>query len=369
MSSETDVKNIINKYPYIVEVAKRLRETKLKVLNDLSSYIDKTIKSVEAKGGNAYLAKDSQEARRIVGELVGENKKIVFSKTNASLEIRLRDYLQEKNNEAWETDLGEFLLQLTGGWPAHIVTPALGLTRREVGKILNRIDKSINEESSIVEMVAAARKFLISKFLEADVGITGANSISGDTGSIVLVENEGNIRMDTVLPRMHIAIVGVDKIVPTLRDAIDEAIVQAAYAGSFPPTYINVTSGPSATEDIEQIRISPSIGPEKFNIILLDNGRTAANKNPDVREALLCIKCGRCYFSCPIYRVLGKDWVSTKSPYNGPMGVMWNYIVNQDPLPASYCIHSGGCKEVCPMEINIPAIIQYIKAVGARNLK
>ncbi|MEM0120446.1 MAG: LUD domain-containing protein, partial [Thermoprotei archaeon] len=166
---------------------------------------------------------------------------------------------------------------------------------------------------------------------------------------------------DTVLPPKHIAIAGIDTIVPTLRDALDEAMVQAAYAGLYPPTYMNVTSGPSSTADIELTRVSPATGPREFHLVLVDNGRLEASKNPDIKEALLCIRCGRCYFSCPTYRVLGREWVSTKSPYNGPMGVMWNYITNGDPLPAVYCTHSGGCREVCPMKINIPEVIRRIK--------
>ncbi len=167
--------------------------------------------------------------------------------------------------------------------------------------------------------------------------------------------------MVTVKPQVHIAITGVDKVVPTLPDALDEALVQAAYAGLYPPTYINVTAGPSSTADIEHKRVSPATGPKEFHLVLVDNGRFKASRDPELREALLCIRCGRCYFSCPTYRLLGRDWVGTKSPYNGPMGVMWNYITNGDPWPAFYCTHSGGCKQVCPMKINIPQVISHIR--------
>jgi Uncharacterized conserved protein containing a ferredoxin-like domain len=154
-----------------------------------------------------------------------------------------------------------------------------------------------------------------------------------------------------------------------MRDAMDEAIVQAAYAGIFPPTYVNVTTGPSSTADIESHRVSPATGPKNFHLILIDDGRTVASKDPALKEGLLCIKCGRCYFSCPTYRVMGTDWISRVSPYNGPTGVMWNYITNKDPWPASYCVHSGGCKVVCPMEINIPEVIREIRYRGSKELK
>ena len=367
--NEAKVQNILRGYPYLVDIAKRLRESKMKVLDNLDKYVEKTIRSVENTGGRAYFAGSKEEARKIVGELTGENKNIVFSKTNVAYEIGLREYLQSKNNDVWETDLGEFLLEISNEWPVHIVVPALDMSKESAGRAVHKIDPSIDENSKVEDIVAAVRKFLMPKYIKADIGITGANAVAADTGSVVLVENEGNIRMDTVMPQTHIAVTGIDKIVPTMRDAMDEALVQSAYVGLFPPTYVNVTSGPSSTADIEEKRVSPATGPRSFSLVLLDDGRTEASRNPDLKEALLCIKCGRCYFACPIYRVLGKDWVSTRSPYNGPTGVMWNYITNKDPWPASYCVHSGGCKEVCPMEINIPEVIKNIKFIGSRMLE
>ena len=363
-----EVESILREYPYIVELADHLREQKMKVIENLGTYVDITMRNVEKLGGHAYLAKNKDDARKIAGEIVGENKTVVFSKTNAAYEVGLREYLESRHNEVWETDLGEYLVQISKGWPTHIVAPALDMTREDAAKAVRKIDPSINENSKVEDIVAAVRKFLMTKYVKADVGITGANAVAADSGAIALVENEGNIRIDTVMPQVHISITGIDKIVPTLRDAMDEVMVQAAYAGIYPPTYINVTAGPSSTADIELKRVSPATGPKDFHLILLDDGRMDASQNPDLKEALLCIKCGRCYFSCPIYRILGKDWVSTKSPYNGPTGVMWNYITNKDPWPASYCVHSGGCKEVCPMKINIPEVIKYIKYMGSKNL-
>ncbi|MEM3795185.1 MAG: lactate utilization protein B, partial [Thermoprotei archaeon] len=345
------VERILEEHPYLRDTAARLREQKLKVIDNLEVYVEQTLKSVERVGGHAHLAKNAEEARKIVSEVVGEDRLVVFSKTNAAYEVGLREYLAGLGKEVWETDLGEFLVQISGGWPTHIVAPALGMTRGDAAQNVSKIISNVNSDSSIEQIVAAVRSFLIDKYLRAQVGVTGANAVAADTGSVVLVENEGNIRVDTVLPPKHIAIAGIDKIVPTLRDALDEAMVQAAYAGLYPPTYMNVTSGPSSTADIELTRVSPATGPREFHLVLVDNGRLEASKNPDIKEALLCIRCGRCYFSCPTYRVLGREWVSTKSPYNGPMGVMWNYITNGDPLPAVYCTHSGGCREVCPMKI------------------
>jgi L-lactate dehydrogenase complex protein LldG len=362
------VEKILEEHPYLREAAERLREQKLKVIDNLEGYVQQTIKSVERIGGHAHLARNAEEARRIVGEIVDEDKLIVFSKTNAAYEVGLREHLQALGKEVWETDLGEFLVQVSGGWPAHIVAPAIDMTRADAAQTLTKVVAGVDENSSVEQLVAAVRSFLMDKYLRAQVGITGANAVAADTGSVVLVENEGNIRVDTVLPPKHVVVVGVDKIVPTLRDALDEAMIQAAYAGLYPPTYVNVTSGPSSTADIEQTRITPATGPREFHMVLLDNGRLDASRRKDIREALLCIRCGRCYFTCPVYRVLGKKWVSRRSPYNGPMGVMWCYITTGDPTPAAYCTHSGNCREVCPMKINIPEIIRQIKHEATKQL-
>jgi len=379
-SNEMAVERILKEYPYVVELAERLRETKLKVIGDLEAYVERAMKSVERNGGHAYLAKTKDEARKIVTDVVreapakeegkrkGGKRTVVLAKSNVAYEIGLREGLIKQGFEAWETDLGEFLVQLRKGWPVHLVLPSLDLTREEAGRLVHGIDKNVNEDSSIEQIVAAVRGFLFEKYLAADVGITGANAVSADTGSVVLVENEGNIRMDTVMPRTHVVVTGVEKVVPTLRDALDEAIVQSAYAGLYPPTYINVTTGPSSTADIESHRVSPATGPRDFHLVFLDDGRIAASKDENVREALLCIKCGRCYFACPVYRELGREWVGTGSPYNGPTGVVWNYITNGDPWPAFLCAHSGGCKEACPMKIDLPTIIRYVKSAGEKKL-
>jgi L-lactate dehydrogenase complex protein LldG len=309
------------------------------------------------------VAKTKGDAIRIVTELVGKRNNIILSKSNVALEVGIREHLTSIGKDVWETDLGEYILQIAEDSPSHIVAPALHFTKEQVGQLLNRkLDRAINENSTHEQMVASVREFLLSKYLKAEVGITGANAVAADTGSVALLENEGNIRMVTILPSIHIAITGIDKIVPSLKDAMLETMVQSGYGGLYPPSYINITSGPSSTADIEFKRVVPATGPREFHLILLDNGRTMANKDPELREALLCIKCGRCYFSCPVYRALGKDWV--KPPYGGPTGAMWTAIVDRDMFPANLCTHSGGCKEVCPVGINIPRVLEHIKEMS-----
>jgi L-lactate dehydrogenase complex protein LldG len=353
------VQRILDENPYIKEVASELRKTKNAVLDNIDSYISRTEKNVKRTGGHFHFAKDREEAMKIVEEILGEKTKIVLSKSNVLYEIKLREQLEKEGKDIWETDLGEYLVQLNNDMPSHLVAPAIHLTKDKIGKLLNEnLDSSINESTSAEEMVSRVRKFLMEKYLAAEVGITGANAIAADTGSVLLIENEGNIRMDTVLPQIHIAITGIDKIVPTLKDAFNEVIVQASYAGYYPPAYINVTSGPSATGDIELQHVSPATGPKEFHLIILDNGRKEAI-NSEIRDSLLCIRCGRCYFSCPSYKLYGKDFGD--SPYTGPTGIMWSAVTAKKYDKSMLCMHSGGCREVCPMDIDIPKVIEKIK--------
>jgi Uncharacterized conserved protein containing a ferredoxin-like domain len=279
------VYEILERHPYLPELASKLRKAREEVIKNLDHYIEMTMKSVQRTGGKAYLANDAKEAREIVGKIVGTGKRVVLGKSMVAFEIGLRKYLQSLGNEVWETDLGELLLQLTDDNPSHIIGPAIHMTKERVAKVLReKIGADVSESSTHEELVAAARKFLREKFLTADVGITGANAVAADTGSIVLVENEGNIRLSSSVPPVHISVTGVEKIVPTLEYAVIEALVQSAYWGLYPPTYVNLTSGPSSTADIEHKRVSPAHGPKEFHLVLIDNGRREIAKDPDLWE-------------------------------------------------------------------------------------
>ena len=360
------VYEILQRHPYLEELAKRLRKAKEEVIKNLDHYVEQTMKAVERNGGKAYLARDSKEAREIVGKIVGTGKKVILGKSMVAYEVGLRKYLQSLGNEVWETDLGELLIQLLDEPPSHIIGPALHLTKERVARVFReKLGANVDESTPHEKLVEVARKFLREKFLTADVGITGANAVAADTGSIVLIENEGNIRLSSSVPSVHISVTGIDKIVPTLEYAMIETLVQSAYAGLYPPTYVNLTSGPSSTADIEHKRVSPAHGPKEFHLVLVDNGRSEIAKDEKLWEGLLCIRCGRCHFHCPVYRALdGKFGVP---PYSGPMGAMWSYFVYRDPRPAMLCTHSGNCKDVCPMKINIPRVLEEIKFRGSKG--
>lgn len=363
-----EVWRMLEEHPYLESTRVELRKAKLRVLDNLDEFIGKTMEAVTKSGGVAHLARDAAEARDIVDRIIGGREHIILSKSNVAYEAGIRQHLRDRGKDVWETDFGEYLLQIAEEEPSHIITVALHMTKEKFGRELHRnLDESINEDSTPAEMAAAVRRFLLGKYDTAEVGITGANAVAADTGSVALVENEGNIRMTSVRPQIHIAVTGIDKIVPTLGDAFKEVMIQAAYAGSYPPTYINVTTGPSSTGDIESQIIRPATGPREFHLVLIDNGRMKAAADRELREALLCIRCGRCYFACPTYRVMGKEW--GKPPYSGPTGVMWNAIVRGDSSAAHMCTHSAGCREVCPMDINIPRVLEYIKYTDFKKME
>ncbi len=363
------IDGILRDHSYVKELARRVREARLEVIENFDRYIEETMKSVEKLGGRAYLAETAEDAREIVGKIVGRGKVVVFGKSNTALELGLREHLEKLGNEVWETDLGEFIVQIGGDKPSNMIAPALHLDRRDVARLFKeKLGVDVGDDPS--RLATAAGDFLRSKFIKADVGITGANAVAADTGAVVNVENEGNIRKATILPPIHVVVAGVEKIVPTLADAISQAVVQAAYHGLFPPTYLEVSAGPSSTGDIELVRVRPAQGPREFHLVLVDNGRRKAAKDPALREALLCIRCVRCGFVCPVYRAVGRDF--GEPPYVGPVGVMWLAITKgllaAGPA-AMKCAHAGNCREVCPMQINIPEVIRYIKTQYVRQMK
>ncbi|MEL9991737.1 MAG: lactate utilization protein B [Thermoproteus sp.] len=357
----TRVEGFLKGYSYVEELARKVREARLEVIKNFDYYIEATKKAVENLGGKAYLAETAEEARELVGKIVGSGKTVVMGKSNTALEIGLREYLQKLGNEVWETDLGEFIVQIGDDKPSNMIAPALHLGRGDVARLFKeKLGIDVGDDPSA--LATAAGEFLRSKFIKADVGITGANAIAADTGAVVNVENEGNIRKATILPPVHIVVAGVEKIVPTLVDAVHQAIVQAAYHGLFPPTYLEISAGPSSTGDIELVRVRPAQGPREFHLVLVDNGRRAAAKDEVLREALLCIRCVRCGFVCPVYKAVGRDF--GEPPYVGPVGVMWLAVtrgLRAAGPSAMMCAHAGNCREVCPMKINIPEIIRYIK--------
>ena len=361
-SAEEKVARILAENPHLRRMAAEVRRAKEEALSRLDYYVEQAMRSLERAGGRAYLASTAEEAREIVGRIVGGGGVVVLSKSMVAEELGLREYLEGLGNEVWETDLGQLLIQLEGGKPMHSVAPAIHLTRERVARLLReRLGADIPADARPEDMVRWVRGFLRSKFQAATAGVSGANAVAADTGSIVLVENEGNIRLVTGLPPVHVAVAGVEKVVPTLADALKTAIVQAAYDGLYPPTYINVITGPSSTADIEHTRVRGAHGPLEVHLVLVDNGRREALRTA-LRDQLRCIRCGRCQWECPVWQHTANKWGGPT--YGGPMGVVWTAItrgVEEAAGLALLCLGCARCDVVCPVEIPISRLLHTLK--------
>ena len=363
------VYDVLKRYPYIEDLAEEVSRIKRYSIENIDKLLRQAMESVGRVGGKAYYAETPEDARRIVGEIVGKGKIVIKGKSMISEEIGINEYLRKLGNEVWETDLGMLILQAGSDRPSHPVIPAIHLSKASVAEYLKRgAGVDVSEKMEINEIVRRVRIFLREKFVKANVGITGANAFAADTGATVTVENESNNRLSSALPEIHIVLASVDKIVSTLEDALKVAMVQAAYAGLYPPTYINVIAGPSSTADIEYERVYGAHGPREYHVIFIDNNRLRYSKDPLLSDMLRCIRCGRCLIECPVYQTIGPSWGS--GAYNGPMGVVWLYITRgiEEAGPLSMlCIHAGNCREVCPLHIDIPNMMQRIKAEYIRK--
>lgn len=370
LNAEEGVSRVLSRYPHLVELAREVKRAKEEVIANLDKYIEEAIESFKRTGWKVVLAGTAEEAREAVARIVGKGKLVVLSKSMVAEEVGLREHLEEMGNEVWETDLGQLLIQLEKGKPMHTVAPAIHLTVEKAARLVEeKLGLSLPRDPRPEDIVAAVRGFLRRKFQEAHVGISGANALAADTGSVVLVENEGNIRLVTGLPPVHVVVAGVEKILPSLELAVKTAIVQAAYAGLYPPTYLNVISGPSSTADIEHKRVYGAHGPRETHLVLVDNGRRSAARDPVLREQLRCVRCGRCQWECPVWRHTANLWGGPV--YGGPMGVNWTAITSGDPEApglAMLCLSCRRCDEVCPVEIPLSSILHELKKRWASRL-
>ncbi len=351
---------VVKKYgkKYLEELRNEVRRIKEYSIEHLDELIKETMDNIRDNKGCCYLAKDAEEAREIIKDIVGDAKIIVKGKSITSEEIHLREYLEELGKDVFETDLGEFLVQVLGPKPMHLTSPALHIPRVKVAEMLKKLTGEEVDPDNIPEMVSIVRKFLREKFILAEVGISGANVIAADPGLIFLIENEGNIRLATALPEKHIVIAGIEKIVPTLYDAIKIIDATMKFCGYKTASYINIIGGPSKTGDIEKKVVYGAHGPREFHVVLLDNGRSKIAKDPILKEALYCIRCGACMYVCPVFRRVAGYWGG--ETYMGGIGAIWTAITEgfekAYPLPLS-CLYDLRCKEICPAKINHPKLI------------
>ncbi len=358
-SFRANVKNALTKFPHTVALADEVLEIKKKAIPEMERLARQAIASLEENKGKGYLARTAEEALDIIANLVGTKKLIVKGKSMTGEEIGLRERLEEKGNEVYETDLGEFIIQKLGEKPMHITSPAIHVPREDVARLFTKVlGQEIAPDAEITDMVAAARGYLRDKFFRADIGISGANVVAAETGTLFIIENEGNIRLSTSAPSVHIALIGMEKLVPTLSDAFKVSEVTWRYANYTIPSYVSLVSGPSKTGDIEKVTTYGAHGPKEFHVIFLDGGRTRLAKYPHLRQTLYCLRCGGCLYECPVFAVTAGHF---GDKYFAGIGAVWAAIVNKDKEKAASlaytCLTCGRCRQRCPMKIDIPAMV------------
>ena len=337
-----------------------LQARKRAAIDNLPELVAQFTEAAEQAGAVVHHAATPDDARAIVGRLAEEHgvKRIVKAKSMATEEIDLNEYLEGRGLEVVETDLGEWIVQLAGDRPSHLITPALHMTREQVAELFSKVTGE-TIPPDIPTLVAVARKQLRQAFIDADMGITGANVAIAETGSIVIVSNEGNGRLVSTLPPIHVAILGIEKVVATMEDATAILrVLSKSGTGQRVTTYISYITGPSRTADIELSMTVGVHGPKEVHIILLDNGRNEMRQRPEFRDALDCIRCGACLNACPPFQAVGGHAFGYK--YTGPIGLIlteFHHGRKNAEGPQSLCLSCNACATVCPAGIELPRMI------------
>jgi len=350
---------------------KRRRQANLDRLPELLQQFTERLAAV---GGVVHIANDAREAREIIGQLcvnagldlpAGERMVVTKSKSMATEEIGLNSYLEGLGMEVVETDLGERMVQLTHTHPSHIIAPAIHLTKEDAADVFGT-------EATIEAIQRHARESLREKFIQATVGISGANIAIAETGTIVLVTNEGNADLTTTLPPVHIALFGIDKIVDTLDDAVAVLrMLPRSGTGQIMSSYVNWITGPSRSGDIEQSLAIGVHGPREMHCVILDNGREKMLEDPDFRDAMTCIRCGACANACPPFMAVGGHQFGGHV-YNGPIGLVltpFHHGLHDADLANTLCAQCNACQEVCPVDIPLPRQILEHRRRGRKSLR
>ncbi len=336
----------------------QLRETAARIKDEALASLDQQLEQLEqsvvAAGGHVHWARDAADACALTGDLIEARgaTEAIKMKSLTTDEIGLDEALERRGIAAWETDLAEMIIQLGNDRPSHIVVPAIHLSRGEIRDMFARSFDLPGLSDDPVELTAVARRVLRERFMRAQVGITGVNFAVAETGTIALVESEGNGRMCTTLPRTLISIMGIEKVLPRLTDlGVMLRLLARSAVGARMSSYVTLFTG-----------VHDGDGPEEFHLILLDNGRTSALADPIGREALRCIRCGACLNVCPVYEHAGGH--AYEAPYPGPIGSIISPQLagmrehQSLPFASSLC---GSCAEVCPVRIDIPKLLVHLR--------
>ncbi len=332
------------------------RAIKDEVLSHLDKYLEEFVRVAESRGAKIHWARDAAEANAIICRLAAERRArvIVKSKSMTTEETHLNTALEAAGVQVVETDLGEYIIQLADEPPSHIIAPAIHKTRGQVAELFTS-ELGMPPTDDIAQLTRTARATLRDRFAAADVGISGVNFAIAETGTIVIVENEGNIRLTTSLPRTHIAVMGIEKVIPRFADLdVFLKLLPRSGTGQRLTTYQSFITGTKRNATDE--------GPEELHILLLDNGRSRMLAHPVTRQSLACIRCGACLNACPVYQQVGGH--AYGSVYPGPIGaVITPQLVGiekaaQLPYASSLC---GACREVCPVKIDIPRLLLHLR--------
>jgi len=330
----------------------KAKNVKWKAIESLDKQLERFEAAISKRGAKVIWAETAEEAKEEVLRICKEKKcrSIVKSKSMVTEEIQLNEFLERNNIESVETDLGEYIQQLAGEPPYHIVTPAMHKSKEDVAKLFS--DKLGTDPAFTPEQLTlVARQTLREKYTRAEIGITGANFIIADTGAIAVTENEGNARLSCAWPKTHIVITGIEKVIPSLTDlALFWPLLATYGTGQRITVYNTIVSGPKQSGEVD--------GPDDMYVILLDNGRTNLLANEKTRESLYCIRCGACLNACPVYKNIGGHTYSTA--YSGPIGsVITPHLKNMSEwkhlsYASSLC---GNCTEVCAVKINLHELL------------
>ncbi|HMH49859.1 MAG TPA: LutB/LldF family L-lactate oxidation iron-sulfur protein [Candidatus Acidoferrum sp.] len=329
----------------------RARAIKEATLQRLDHYLGQLIDNIERRGGHVHYADTAADARRIILDIARRTgaRLAVKSKSMATEEIELNEALLEAGVTPVETDLGEYIIQLAHEKPSHIIAPAIHKTKGQVAELFAKeLKREVAADPE--ELTRIARVELRDKFLAADLGITGANFAVADTGTVVLVTNEGNGRMVTSLPRVHVAVMGVEKVIPSMSDlVVFLAILAKSATGQKLSSYTTLVQGPRRAGELE--------GAEEFHLVLLDNGRVK-QIGGTLREALACLRCGACLNVCPVYRQIGGH--AYGYTYPGPIGILLTAMLHGGEAVTDLAHASslcGACLDACPVRIDIPRML------------
>ncbi len=327
---------------------RRCQEIKREAINHLDKYLLEFEEKVIAHGGHVFWAENSEQACAYVTALAARHnvKTVVKSKSMVTEEIHLAAALEKLGIKVWETDLGEYIVQVRNEPPYHIVTPAMHLDRKQIAELFRKEFNEPDLTDDPQELVAAARRKLRKAFFAAEMGISGANFLVADSGVIAINTNEGNGRLSTSVPRIHVAVTGIEKVIPKLEDlATLWPVLATSGTGQPITTYGTLIGGPRRPGEAD--------GPEEFHVVLVDNGRSGLLANADEREVLHCIRCGACLNICPVFRNVGGHTYGTTYP--GPIGsVLTPHLRGKEFDHLSYASSlCGACTSVCPVGINL----------------